>query len=54
MTRNCSKAKRHLEKAREIISKRKSPFSGMREDEIIAKIRKDRETIWEEKLAARA
>lgn len=53
MTHNIIKAKKHLEKAREIISKRKSPLANMREVDVIEKIRKDREAIWEEKLAAR-
>ncbi len=52
MKRNVIKARRHLEQAKKIISKRKTPFSNMREEDVIEKIRKDREEIWEEKLAA--
>lgn len=52
MTRNIVKARKHLEKAREIISRGKSPLSNMREVDVIGKIRKDRETIWEEKFVA--
>lgn len=54
MARNITKARRHLQKIREIISKRKSPLANLREEEVIEKIRKDRENIWEEKLAARS
>ena len=48
------KAQKHWERAKEMISKRKSPFVGMSEEEVIAKIRKDREKIWEEKFAPRS
>ncbi len=54
MIRNITKAKRHLEKAREIISKKRSPFFRMKEEEVIEKVRKDRQDIWEEKLAPRS
>ncbi|MEW6042369.1 MAG: hypothetical protein AB1633_12695 [Elusimicrobiota bacterium] len=47
------KAKRHLKKLRELVSKRKHPFSDMTEDEIIETLRKTREEIWEKKLATR-
>lgn len=48
------KAKRHLAKLRELISKRKHPFSDMMEEEIIEALRKTREEIWDKKLAARS
>ena len=51
MKLNIAKIKRHLEKLREIVSKRKSPFAHMSEQQVINKIRKDREKIWEEKFA---
>lgn len=54
MTRGVRKAQRHLQRIREVIAKRKSPFCNAREEEVIEKIRKDRENIWEEKLAARS
>ena len=47
------RALKALEKARKLIAGRKSPFAGMREQQIIDKIRKDREEIWEEKFASR-
>lgn len=48
------RAKRHLVKLRELISKRKHPFSDMTEEEIIEALRKTREEIWDKKLAARS
>jgi hypothetical protein len=47
------KAKKHLKKLRELVSKRKHPFSDMTEDEIIEALRKTREELWEKKLVAR-
>ena len=47
------KAKRHLQKIRRLAAKRKSPLSGMTKEEVINKIRRDREKIWEERLALR-
>lgn len=49
---NPQKAKRHLEKVRELVAKRKHPFSGMTEDEVIEALRKTRKELWEKKLAA--
>lgn len=51
---NPQKAKKHLEKVRELISKRKHPFSDMTEDEIIEALRKTRKELWGKKLAARS
>ncbi|MDP3297856.1 MAG: hypothetical protein Q8N09_09775 [Thermodesulfovibrionia bacterium] len=48
------RAKKHLEKIYQLMSQRKSPFEGMSEEEIIKKLRKTREEIWEEKLAPRS
>ncbi len=45
------KAKLHLDKIRQLISKRKSPFAHMSQEEVIKAIRKTREKLWEEKLA---
>ena len=51
---NVKKAQRHLAKLRELVSKRKHPFSNMTEEEIINTLRKTREEIWGKKLAARS
>lgn len=51
---NSQKAKKHLEKVRELVSKRKHPFSDMTEDEVIEALRKTRKELWEKKLAARS
>ncbi|NCO68628.1 MAG: hypothetical protein GW873_08915 [Nitrospirae bacterium] len=48
------KAKKHLEKVRELVSKRKHPFSDMTEDGIIEALRRTRKELWEKKLAARS
>ena len=48
-----TKAKRHIARARELSRRVKSSHPKMKESEVIAKIRKDREAIWENKLAAR-
>ena len=47
------KALKALERARKLAAGKKSPFAGMSEQQIIDKIRKDREEIWEEKFASR-
>lgn len=51
---NPQKAKKHLEKVRELVSKRKHPFSDMTEDEVIEAMRRTRKELWEKKLAARS
>lgn len=50
---NVKEAKKHLDRIREIMSQSRSPFVGMTKDEAIEKMRKIREELWEEKLAAR-
>ena len=50
---NSTKAKQHIARARELSSRVKSSQPKIKESEMIAKIRKDREIIWENKLAAR-
>ncbi|MBI4690041.1 MAG: hypothetical protein HY754_07210 [Nitrospirae bacterium] len=50
---NAKKAMQHFEKLCELVSKRKSPFEGMSEEEVIQKLRKTREELWEKKLASR-
>lgn len=52
--KNSEKAKKHLNKIRQLMSQIKSPFEDMSEEEIIKKLRKTREEIWEEKLAPRS
>lgn len=51
---NVKKAKMHLSKLRHLVSKKKTPFSGMSEEEAIKKIRKTREEIWDKKLVTRS
>lgn len=48
------RAQKHLEKIYKLMSQSKSPFEEMSEAEIIKKLRKTREEIWEEKLAPRS
>ena len=47
--KNPQKAKKHLIKIREIIAQNPPPIYKMSKDEIIKKLRKTREEIWEEK-----
>jgi len=47
------RAKKHLEKLREMIAKDPPPIFKMSKEEIIKQLRKTREEIWEEKLAVR-
>ena len=47
------RAKKHLKKLREMIAKDPPPIFKMSKEEIIKQLRKTREEIWEEKLAAR-
>ena len=51
---NVKKAKVHLAKLRQLVSKKKPSFSGMSEEEVIKAIRKTREEIWDKKFAARS
>ena len=53
MTR-IAKAKQHLARARELSSRTKTSLTKIKESGIIAKIRKDREAIWEAKIVARS
>ena len=48
------KAMQHFEKLCRLVSQRKSPFEGMTEEEVIEKLRKTREKLWQKKLAARS
>ncbi|MFH1901933.1 MAG: hypothetical protein ABIK26_06765 [Candidatus Omnitrophota bacterium] len=38
----------------ESISKKRNPFAGMTKEQVIKELRKTREKLWEEKLAARS
>jgi len=50
---NVRKARLHLDKLRHLVSRKKTPLSGMREEDVIEEIRKTREEIWDKKLALR-
>ncbi len=50
---NARRAKKLLEELRESIAQKPNPFLGMTKEEIIEKIRKTRQALWEEKLASR-
>lgn len=52
MRKKIQEAKKHLRQAREWSAKIPSSFKGMSFDEAIKKMRKVREELWEEKLAA--
>lgn len=47
------KARRSFQKARELLAQHGSPLDKFTKEEIIARIRKTREQLWEEKLAPR-
>lgn len=49
--KKAKEALKHIQKIRQIMSKVKSPYVGMNEQEIIDEIRKNREKLWEERLA---
>jgi hypothetical protein len=51
---NIKKAKRHLAKLRQLVSKKPTRLLHMSEEEVIKAIRKTREEIWDKKLAARS
>ncbi len=50
---NIKKAKRHLAKLRQLVSRKPARLLHMDEEEVIKTIRKSREEIWDKKLAAR-
>ena len=54
MKNKAKEAKKHLDRIRELISQRPSPFAGMSKDEVIEELRKTREKLWEKKLGIRA
>ena len=49
---NPKKARKHLEKLREIIAKDPSPIFKMSKEDVIDKLRKTREELWETKITA--
>ncbi|HHT9125681.1 MAG TPA: hypothetical protein ACFYD6_07665 [Candidatus Brocadiia bacterium] len=51
---NPKEAKKHLEKIRQLMSKVSSPYKGMTKQQIIDEIRKTREKLWKERIAARS
>lgn len=51
MRKDIQRAKKRIEKIRQLMSKVHSPYRGMTKQEIIEEIRKTREKLWEEKLA---
>ena len=46
--------KKRFEKIRQLMAKARSSHRGKSKQEIVEKIRKTREKLWEEKLAARS
>lgn len=50
---DAKRAKKLFENLRKTIAKNPSPIFKMSEEEVIKQLRKTREEIWEEKLAAR-
>jgi len=54
MKQDLKKAKRHLTKLRDLISKRKSSLSEVKKEKVMETLRKTREELWDKKFAARA
>ncbi len=44
-------ARKHFDQIRKLLSEKKSPFESMSTKEVMEKLRKTREEVWEEKLA---
>ena len=51
---NIRNIRKQLEEIRKITAKEKSPLTRMTEEQIIKKLRKDREDIWKKKFASRS
>ena len=51
---NIKKAKRHLARLRQLVSKKPTRLLHMREEEVIKAIRKSKEEIWDKKFAPRS
>ncbi len=54
MKQNIKKAKRHLTKLRELVSKRKHPLTEVKEEKVLETLRKTREELWDHKFASRS
>jgi len=53
MKQNIKKAKRHLTKLRELVSRRRPPLAEVNEEKVLDTLRKTREELWDKKFAAR-
>ncbi len=51
--KKAKEAKKLLEELRQSIAKKHNPFARMTKEQVIKVLRKTREELWEEKLAAR-
>jgi hypothetical protein len=51
--KNPKKAKKYLNKIRKIVAENPTPIFNMTKEDVIKKLRKTREKIWEEKIALR-
>jgi predicted CopG family antitoxin len=51
---NIKKAKSHLAKLRQLVTKKRPRFPNMSEEEVIKAIRKAREELWDKKFASRS
>jgi len=51
--KKAKEAKKRWEKLCKGIAKKKNPFAGMSKEQVIEELRKTREKLWAEKLAAR-
>ncbi len=51
---NPKEAKRHLNNLRAIVADKKTPLSVMNEERVIKTIRKNRQEIWDRKIAVRS
>ena len=54
MRKDTKEIKQRFKRIRELMSKVKSSYQGMSKQEIINRIRKNREKLWEEKFATRS
>lgn len=54
MKKEAIEVKRRFKKIRQLMSRVDSPYRGMDKQRIINQIRKTREKLWEEKIAARS
>jgi len=50
--KKAKEAKKQWEKLCRSIAKKSNPFAGMSKEQVIKELRKTREKLWEEKLAA--